>query len=98
MTLIVQKTVVDSDRHEYLRCHKPREKDVVGIVKFDPIIFSHQSHYCLCYNGISASMRKSSMLTKNGSNNAKYLKFHCCKVESSEEMANSGNYPGDFRL
>ena len=64
MTLIVQKTVVDSDRHEYLRCHKPREKDVVGIVKFDPIIFSHQSHYCLCYNGISAFMRKSSMLFK----------------------------------
>ena len=28
-------------------------------------------------------------------NNAKYLKFHRWKVDSSEEMANSGNYAGD---
>ena len=31
----------------------------------------------------------------NSSNNAKYLKFHCQKVESSEEKANLGDYPGD---
>ena len=43
-------------------------------------------------------MRKSLMLTKISSNNAKCLKFHCRKVESTEEMANFGDYPGDFRL
>ena len=27
-----------------------------------------------------------------------YLKFYCWKVESTEEIENFGDYPGDFRL
>ena len=32
------------------------------------------------------------------SNNAKELKIYNQKVESTEEMANFGDYPGDFIL
>ena len=39
---------------------------------------SHQSHYCLYYNGIPEFVRKRSML-----NVVQYLKFHCQKVEST---------------
>ena len=34
----------------------------------------------------------------NSSKKAKYLKCYSRKVESTEEMANFGNYPGDFIL
>ena len=27
-----------------------------------------------------------------------FLKFYCWKVESTEEIENFGDYPGDFRL
>ena len=44
-------------------CKTTCEKDVVGIVTFVPDWFtSHQSHYCLYYNGILRFLRKSSML------------------------------------
>ena len=66
MTTFVQKSI---------------QKNVVGIVPFVPDWFtSHQSHYCLYYNGIPGFLRKGSML--NSSNNAKYLKFGWQKVES----------------
>ena len=41
-----------------------------------------------------------SMLTRkiNSSSNAKYMKIYCCESRVSQEMANSGDYPGDFRL
>ena len=43
--------------------------------------------------------RKRSMLTlKYSSNNAKWLNFYGQKVESTEEMANFGNYLRDFIL
>ena len=42
---------------------KTCEKDVVGIVTFAPDwLSSHQSHYCLYYNGILRFLRKHSML------------------------------------
>ena len=28
----------------------------------------------------------------------RYLKFYCLKVESTEEIENFGDYPGDLRL
>ena len=77
---------------------KRAKKMLLALLHLSRLFFSHKSHYRLYYNGISAFMRKSLMLTKISSNNAKYLKFHCRKVEPTEEMANSGDYPGDFRL
>ena len=45
---------------------------------------SHQSQYCLYYNGIPEFVRKCSMLTVNSWNNAKYSKkFHCREVHST---------------
>ena len=44
---------------------------------------SHPSHYCLYYNGLPEFVRKRSLLIENSSNNAKYLKFHRQRVEST---------------
>ena len=62
---------------------KTREKDVVGIVTFDRIGLLPTNHIIawLYYNGIPEFLRKRSMF--GSSNNAKYLKFHLQKVEST---------------
>ena len=40
MTSFMQKILVDSNRHEFAMV-KMREKDVVGIVKYTELVYTH---------------------------------------------------------
>ena len=64
---------------------KNAEKRCCGNCNIWPNWFtSHQSQYCLYYNGIPEFVRKFSMLTVISWNNAKYSKkFHCREVHST---------------
>ena len=93
MTSFVQKILVHFDRHEFAITQK-REKDVFGTVTFDLIgLLPTKRPITLLYdNGIPQFLRK------RCSNNEKLLTLYYRKVESTEEMANFGDYPGDFIL
>ena len=60
MMSFVQKTLVDSDYHEFVN-HKTRENDV-AFVSFDPIGLLSTNHIVIL-KGIPKFIRKCSMLT-----------------------------------
>ena len=71
-----------------LRWHKTREKDVSGPDWFT----SYQSHYPYITMALTE-------VFENTLNNVNSLKFYCQNwVESTEEMATFGDYPGDSIL
>ena len=77
---------------------KTCRKDVVLIVTFDLIGLLPTNHIIayitMVYQSLWANVQYKQ---KNSSNKAKYLKFHCQRVESTKN-GNFGDYPGDFRL
>ena len=75
-----------------LQWHKTREKDVVGIVTFDLIVLLPTNHIIILQRHTGVYEETPHV------NNTKYLKFYCRKVKATEEMANFGSCPGDFRL
>ena len=74
-----------------LQWHKAREKDVAGIVAFDLFVLLPTNHIIIL-------QRHSGVYEETlNANNTKQLKFYHRKVEATEEMANFGTCPEDFR-
>ena len=86
--------------HNVICRKKTHEKDVVGIVTFDLtglLTTNHIYIYCLYYNSIPAFARKRTMLTIKLLKQRKIFEISLSDSRR-EEMANFGDYPGDFRL
>ena len=76
------------------------EKDVVGNVTSDLIALLPTTiiAYITIWQFTQVYEKTFNVNSKiNSSNNAKYLKFHCRKVDSARKWHFSDN-PGDFRL
>ena len=59
---------------------------------------SHQSHYCVYYNGIPPFVRKCSILTVKIAQIRQNIWNFIVRKSNLQEMANFSDYPGDFRL
>ena len=86
--------------HNVICGKNTREKDVVGFVTFDLtglLTTNHIYIYCLYCNSIPEFVRKRTMLTIKLLKQRKIFEISLSDSRR-EEMANFGDYPGDFRL